>query len=151
MEQAYPRQFIWCQLLWPLNCSAFPCSGTPPHWLAACGVTTILNHANENVISSDSGGFISLTIILGFAKRVHLWLGQTPLTHHFSFSHRDPADAEKGHQVCTKSFSSDSERHAHLLAGMLSSAARSLWSPSLPNLAQQQKAHFYVYFAPWFP
>lgn len=66
---SYLRQFIWCQLLGPLNCSAFPCSGTPPHWLAACGVTAILNHANEDVISSDSGGFISLTIILRFANR----------------------------------------------------------------------------------
>jgi hypothetical protein len=46
-----------------VNCSAFPCSGTPPRGLAACDVTAILNHANEDVISSDSGRFISLIIL----------------------------------------------------------------------------------------
>lgn len=37
--------------------------------MTAYGVTAILNHANEDVISSDSEGFISLKIILRTASR----------------------------------------------------------------------------------
>lgn len=37
--------------------------------MTACGVTAILNHANEDVISSDSEGFISLKIILRTTSR----------------------------------------------------------------------------------
>lgn len=29
------RSFIWCQKQCRCNCSAFPCSGTPPQWLTA--------------------------------------------------------------------------------------------------------------------
>lgn len=132
---SYLRQFIRRQLLWPFNCSAFPPSGTPPQWLTAGDVTATLNHANEDVISSDSGGFISLTVILRMAESWSL------LRSLFLFSWRPrwfwetAAGAQRGpFHLSPKS----------TLIFWQFSFARRLWSSSLPKLLQQKKPHFHI-------
>lgn len=80
---SYLRQLIWCQPLWPFNCSAFPHSGTPPRdWLPVASLPFwIMQMRMSHPLTQEALFHWQLFI---FKPRVGLWLDPTLLTRPFS-------------------------------------------------------------------